>query len=66
MMNGDGKWRAMNVGGERPKPYILFRVVDGQTEYHRTTPCNYAPVGRTIHYGYEAARRKCRTLNAAS
>lgn len=63
-MNGDGKWRTRNVG-DGPRPFVIWRIIDGRTEYDRSAACHYAPQGRIVRYGYESAHRKARELNAA-
>lgn len=62
-MNGDGRWRTQCVNLTSSRPFVVWRITDGATEYHRSTPTNYAPNGRIIRYGYQAARDKVRELN---
>lgn len=56
-MTGDGKWRTMCVN-DGPRPFLLWRVIDGATEYYGAS--------RVILYGYTGARRKARELNGAA
>lgn len=65
LMQGDGKWRTQCVG-DGARPFVVWRVVDGKTEYHRTEPCNFGPCGRIIRYTYEAAHKKAQELNATA
>lgn len=62
-MDGDGRWRTQCVDSEGDRPYVVWRVIDGATEYHRSEPTNYAPNGRIIRYGYAAGLAKARELN---
>ena len=61
-MEGDGKWRTQCVG-DGQRPYVVWRLVGGTTEYHRGAPASDEPLGRIIRYGFEAARNKARELN---
>ncbi|WP_342314679.1 hypothetical protein LIX17_25900 (plasmid) [Mycobacterium avium subsp. hominissuis] len=63
-MNGDGRWRTQCVNPTSSRPFVVWRIDGGITEYHRSAPTNYAPNGRIIRYGYQAARDKVRELNA--
>ena len=62
-MNGDGRWRTQCIDSASRRPFIVWRVVNGATEYHRSTPTRHARSGRIIRYGYRAARDKARQLN---
>lgn len=63
-MNGDGTWRTQCVNQANARPFVVWRVLDGATQYHRSTPARYAPSGRIIRYGCQAARDKARELDA--
>lgn len=63
-MNGDGKCGTQCVNQDSARPFVVWRVLHGATQYHRSTPARYAPGGRIIRYGYQAARDKARQLNA--
>ncbi|MGJ6127429.1 hypothetical protein QN239_33150 [Mycolicibacterium sp. Y3] len=65
-MNGDHRWRTLCVNPTSSRPFLVWRIRNGATEYHRSAPTNYAPNGRIIRYGYQAARDKARELNAPS
>lgn len=65
-MNGDGRWRTQCVNPTSSRPFVVWRIEGGVTDYHRSTPTNYAPNGRIIRYGHQAARDKARELNAPS
>lgn len=56
-MDGDGMWRTQCVG-DGPRPFVVWRIVNGQTEYYRTAPCNYGPRGRIMRLSYDSARKR--------
>lgn len=62
-MNGDGRWRIQCVNPTSSRPFVVWRIAGGVTEYHRSTPTNYAPNGRIVRYRHQAARDKVRELN---
>lgn len=62
-MNGDSRWRTQCVDPTSSRPFVVWRIVNGVTAYHRSAPTNYAPNGRIVRYGYQAARDKARELN---
>lgn len=61
-MEGDGKWRTQCVG-DGQRPFVVWRLVDGITEYQRAEASSDEPMGRIVRYGYDAAHRKARELN---
>lgn len=64
-MEGDGKWRTQSVG-DGPRPFVVWRIVNGHTEYHRTASCNYGPRGRIVRLSYESALKKAQQLNGSA
>lgn len=61
-MEGDGKWRTQCVG-DGQRPFVVWRLVGGRTEYHRAEAISGEPMGRIIRYSFDAAHRKARELN---
>lgn len=61
-MEGDGKWRTQCVG-DGQRPFVVWRLVDGITEYQRAEASSDEPMGRIVRYGYDAPHRKARELN---